>query len=307
MEVHPPTQRSVLDLAREAVVDTVGVEGRLWRTLAVLARSPGTLTEAYVSGRAFGVFRPSRLYLYLSLLLFSVTSLADPGRAIGQAILAAEQSYLASDAHGARDELVDDLRQLVERQQEVAGRATAEAARLEALRRAALRGERVAAAAAAVAASVRLDVERAGGPRSWTTEEFAAVQSAGIGLLLEWLPLVLFGLVPLYAVGLQVGSGSRRPGIVALVLAVHVHAAAFALLALAVAVAWGSGWVGLVTLLAVGGALGGAAVWQVVALQRVYGMSRVRSVLTTAGVGVAYGALVLVVLGLLYSAAVLLA
>ena len=124
---------------------------------------------------------------------------------------------------------------------------------------------------------------------------------------MEWLPLVLFGLVPLYAVGLQVGSGSRRPGIVALVLAVHVHAAAFALLALAVAVAWGSGWVGLVTLLAVGGALGGAAVWQVVALQRVYGMSRVRSVLTTAGVGVAYGALVLVVLGLLYSAAVLLA
>jgi len=57
---------------REAAGRYVAMDGRLWRTLAVLMGRPGRLTLEYFAGRRKRYIRPARLFLVLYLLLFAV-------------------------------------------------------------------------------------------------------------------------------------------------------------------------------------------------------------------------------------------
>lgn len=61
----------------EAIGEHVALEGKLFRTLWVLVRSPGLLTAEYVVGRRQRYLRPLRLYLTLSLLFFLALGLTS--------------------------------------------------------------------------------------------------------------------------------------------------------------------------------------------------------------------------------------
>jgi len=67
-----PTARQFL---RDAAGRYVALDGRLWRTLAMLCARPGFLTREYLAGRRRRYVRPGRLFLVLSLALFAVLRL----------------------------------------------------------------------------------------------------------------------------------------------------------------------------------------------------------------------------------------
>lgn len=52
--------------------DVTHLDGRLWRTLAILFARPGALTREYFDGRRARYLPPVRLYLVLSILFFAL-------------------------------------------------------------------------------------------------------------------------------------------------------------------------------------------------------------------------------------------
>lgn len=66
----------VLDFLREAADETVGLSGRLPRTLGLLLFRPGRLTVEYIAGRRQRYVRPMRLYLSVSLVFFALLGVA---------------------------------------------------------------------------------------------------------------------------------------------------------------------------------------------------------------------------------------
>lgn len=296
----PPAQgRTVGEFVRHLIADTVGADGRLWSTLGALARAPGHLTEAYVSGRGGEYLRPTQTYFVLSLALFAVVQVADPGGAAGRALLDSERTFLASDSPSARDERVRDLerfRSSLDAERDSLARVAAEADRLLA---AAQRGERSADVAAFLVPDPdALPVHRPSGPYGME-ERTGLAQAETAGALLEWLPILLVLLVPVYALGVYIVVGQGRTGVVAVVLALHAHAAAFGLFAVVAAVAAGAGWaVALVGLVAAFGAL---VLWQFNAFCRVYGAGSGKSLAAAVGWGGAYALGALVALALVYA------
>jgi len=63
---------SLGEFVHEFVGHYVAVEGRLWRTLALLLFRPGALTNEYLAGRRRRYVEPLRLYLSLSILFFAL-------------------------------------------------------------------------------------------------------------------------------------------------------------------------------------------------------------------------------------------
>ncbi len=66
----------VFDFLREAADETIGLSGRLPRTLGLLLFRPGRLTTEYIAGRRQRYVRPMRLYLSVSLVFFGLLGLA---------------------------------------------------------------------------------------------------------------------------------------------------------------------------------------------------------------------------------------
>lgn len=65
-------------VVNEIMVDSLGIDGRFWRTLLALLFRPGRLTLDYLSGRRVHYSPPIRLYLFSSLLAFLIiTNLVD--------------------------------------------------------------------------------------------------------------------------------------------------------------------------------------------------------------------------------------
>jgi len=61
---------SIWQLSRELLGESLGVDGRLWRTLTTLFLKPGGLTQAFSEDRRMSFISPGRLYLFASLLFF---------------------------------------------------------------------------------------------------------------------------------------------------------------------------------------------------------------------------------------------
>ncbi len=70
--LHPP---SAWEFVHEFATHYVAVEGKLWRTLALLTLHPGRLTKEFLSGRRQRYIVPLRLYITASFLFFAVTQL----------------------------------------------------------------------------------------------------------------------------------------------------------------------------------------------------------------------------------------
>lgn len=65
-------------VVREIAEDTLGVDGRFWRTFIALLFRPGRLTNDYLNGKRIYYSPPIRLYLLTSVLAFLViTSVVD--------------------------------------------------------------------------------------------------------------------------------------------------------------------------------------------------------------------------------------
>jgi len=69
-ELRLPTLREFL---REAAGRYVALDGRFWRTIAMLVFRPGRLTREYLAGRRRRYVRPARLYLFSTLVFFAVS------------------------------------------------------------------------------------------------------------------------------------------------------------------------------------------------------------------------------------------
>lgn len=67
--LHVPSAREFL---HEFVAHYVALEGKLWKTLALLIARPGFLTLEYIRGRRTRYLEPLRLYLTFSIIFFAV-------------------------------------------------------------------------------------------------------------------------------------------------------------------------------------------------------------------------------------------
>lgn len=72
---HWPNDLSFKDVAGEAVEEVFSWDSRLWRTLVPLLFRPGFLTSEFIAGRRARYVPPFRLYLIISFILFLVLSL----------------------------------------------------------------------------------------------------------------------------------------------------------------------------------------------------------------------------------------
>lgn len=67
--LHVPSAREFL---HEFVAHYVALEGKLWRTLALLLFRPGALSNEYIAGRRVRYVEPLRIYLTFSILFFAI-------------------------------------------------------------------------------------------------------------------------------------------------------------------------------------------------------------------------------------------
>ena len=73
--LHVPSAREFL---HEFVAHYVALEGKLWRTLALLLFRPGALTNEYIAGRRVRYVEPLRVYLTFSILFFAILKFSSP-------------------------------------------------------------------------------------------------------------------------------------------------------------------------------------------------------------------------------------
>jgi hypothetical protein len=72
--LHVPSAREFL---HEFVSHYVALEGKLWKTLALLLVKPGVLTREYIEGRRVRYLEPLRLYLTFSIIFFALFKFSD--------------------------------------------------------------------------------------------------------------------------------------------------------------------------------------------------------------------------------------
>jgi hypothetical protein len=91
---------SVREVIHELVGQFIAVEGKLWRTLALLAFQPGRLTTEYLAGRRNRYIVPLRLYLSASFLFFLIVKVAMPAAPPGSLGFDPQHSVIATDDGG---------------------------------------------------------------------------------------------------------------------------------------------------------------------------------------------------------------
>lgn len=200
------------EMAREVATSYSPIDGKLARTLAVLAVRPGRLLEAYRSGAGSLYVTPLKLFvastaLFLSVLNFSDTTLVqyvwkvDPPGQVGRAVY--DPVSMAVTVEGATDGerwLQPKIAPAIDPQVTAAIQAAARTAP-DAASRASMRYELVLNAEQAV----------------WADR------------LSAWLPNVLWLLMPLHALLLMPLFGRRRLFLEHVIFAMWAHAVGFLL------------------------------------------------------------------------------
>ncbi|MDN2712999.1 DUF3667 domain-containing protein [Janthinobacterium sp. SUN118] len=90
--VHMPSAREFL---HEFVAHYVALEGKLWRTLALLLLRPGALSNEYIAGRRVRYVEPLRVYLTFSILFFAILKFGS-----GDMLLTVHDEQVRVSAHG---------------------------------------------------------------------------------------------------------------------------------------------------------------------------------------------------------------
>ena len=92
--LHMPSAREFL---HEFVAHYVALEGKLWRTLALLLFRPGALSNEYIAGRRVRYVEPLRVYLTFSILFFAILKFSSPDM-----FLTVHGQQAQASAHGPR-------------------------------------------------------------------------------------------------------------------------------------------------------------------------------------------------------------
>ncbi|MNK42816.1 hypothetical protein D3C87_615080 [compost metagenome] len=92
--LHMPSAREFL---HEFVAHYVALEGKLWRTLALLLFRPGALSNEYIAGRRVRYVEPLRVYLTFSILFFAILKFSSPA-----VFLTVHGQQAQASAHGPR-------------------------------------------------------------------------------------------------------------------------------------------------------------------------------------------------------------
>ncbi|MEX0644199.1 MAG: DUF3667 domain-containing protein, partial [Parvularculaceae bacterium] len=99
-------RRSSVVLAKDFLTDTFGFDSRMWRTLGLMAASPGLVPSNYSHGKRSRYTPPVRLFLVISFLFFLTLGMTQT---LFVAIEVKERQPLAPEAEAALREGTDDL------------------------------------------------------------------------------------------------------------------------------------------------------------------------------------------------------
>lgn len=88
---------SAREFLHEFVAHYVALEGKLWRTLALLLFHPGALSNEYIAGRRVRYVEPLRVYLTFSILFFAILKFSSP-----PVFLTVHGQQAQASAHGPR-------------------------------------------------------------------------------------------------------------------------------------------------------------------------------------------------------------
>jgi hypothetical protein len=197
--------RSVGHLLRALVEDMISFDSRILRTARALMLRPGELTRAFHEGRTQPYVPAVRLYLFVSLLFFlilSVTGLAPMQFAAERGAAGIEPTILFF-APLQPPSAVAPLKNLGKE----------------------LQSEGIDVGAGSVVGQGMADI----------TQKLFANPAALNATMTEWIPRVLFGLLPLFALLLQLVYWSQRRTfyfVDHLVFSLNLHSFGFALLLL---------------------------------------------------------------------------
>ncbi len=207
--------RPFLSLAGEFLENVLSFDGRAARTLGLLLFRPGELSRRYLDGRRASFVPPVRLLVIVLFVFFLTLELS--GTALVQFRLrpAGEEGsgVVSIGAGDARSDL--DLVFLAPPAPAGASRITAVERRLDALAREGEQAQGGQAAGLALARRLVSGFERA--------IRDPAPLNAFLG---DWLPRVLFLMIPVFALLLKLSSPGRRY-FAHLIFALHVHAFLF--------------------------------------------------------------------------------
>src|SRR5437763_10002592 len=74
---HAYVHRTVASFFHDFAHGVLHFEGKIWRTLPLLAWKPGELTRRYIDGQRASFVSPIALFLFCVFLMFSVMELTD--------------------------------------------------------------------------------------------------------------------------------------------------------------------------------------------------------------------------------------
>lgn len=189
-------RRSLFGFVRELVAETLEVDGRVARTLRLLLFRPGALTRELNEGRRQRYVSPLRLYLFASLLLFGMLSL------VAKFELSVDTDATAQTFGAGKD----------------VGRAAARDSKDASSTASVLRFER-----SGLEGTWGGDIAKRRLDRLQAMSDDEAVAEL-VGAFFEHLPVVMFLLLPvfaLYLTALMLGRG--RYYVEHLVFSLHVH------------------------------------------------------------------------------------
>jgi len=94
---------------RDAAGRYVALDGRMWRTIALLLFRPGYLAREYFAGRRRRYIRPARLFLVLSIALFALLRFAGEPRSIDDELTSAKPAEIAASDGDEKDDVAFNI------------------------------------------------------------------------------------------------------------------------------------------------------------------------------------------------------
>ena len=282
-------RRSVWVLLHDLFRDTASFDSRILRTTRALMLQPGELARAYREGRTQPFVPPVRLYLFVTLLFFVTLSFSH--LALVQFEMVSRVRPVQIDAKGHPYVMEDGERTALSRQFAAEKRYyTFNPATTFFTRLGSRHSQMTPEAIQRLDARTKIGAAQGG---SWVEEgingamrKLAFNPAALNGAITEWVPRVLFALLPLFAMLLALFHWRRRRDFFLvdhLVFSLNFHSFGFALLLLAAGaaqflpggtVAWG-----VVLLL---------GLYLLLALRRVYGQGWAMTGVKFAAIGFVY-------------------
>ncbi len=311
-------RRSTFVLFKDFIKDTFSFDSRMWRTLGLMAASPGAVPTNYSHGKRSRYTPPVRLFLVVSFLFFLVLGVthtmfvAVEVRAKTAEEVAAEKAALETAPAGAGPE----ARAALERIEinDAQGVITVDGDRYECNITANLRffvrpqdlrvdEEKWRACSASITQSANEEIKAGGDLGEPSVEAGVTEEDAvrgfdrlmnGIDLIVAnpvafnneinvWLPRVMFFMAPVLALILALFIRGRNALLFDhLVLSLYSHAMGFAIVGIAILL----GQFGVPGVFPV--AMAALGVYFVAALKRAYGRGWIKTVLTSVFAGLIY-------------------